>query len=41
VAARSVNQTALENLSDDERRQLLALLGRAIEGLRVGRGGDG
>jgi DNA-binding MarR family transcriptional regulator len=38
AAARSVNQAALEGLSDDERRQLLALLGHAIEGLRTGMG---
>lgn len=41
AAARSVNQAALEGLSDEERRQLLRLLGRAIEGLREGRGHAG
>lgn len=37
AAARAVNQVALDGLSPDERRQLLGLLGRAIEGLRGGR----
>jgi len=34
AAARAVNQTALGGFSADERRQLLGLLGRAIESLR-------
>lgn len=41
AAARAVNRQALEGLSTDEQRQLLHLLGRAIESLRVARGGDG
>jgi DNA-binding MarR family transcriptional regulator len=41
AAARSVNQTALDGLSDEERRQFLALLDRAIEELREGRGDAG
>jgi DNA-binding MarR family transcriptional regulator len=39
AAARAVNQTALEGFSDDERLQLLGLLGRAIESLRDRRDG--
>jgi DNA-binding MarR family transcriptional regulator len=39
AAARAVNQTAFAGFSDDERLQLLGLLGRAIESLRDRQGG--